>query len=44
MVSRVTMPAPAEDDARQVIFNAIDALGKGDEQYTRPITEAVKAH
>lgn len=42
-VSRVTLPAPAEDDARQIIFNAIETLGIGNEQYTRPTTEAVKA-
>lgn len=42
-VSRVTLPAPAEGDARQLIFNAIDILGRGDEQYASPKTEAIKA-
>ncbi|MCJ1264463.1 hypothetical protein MMC22_004335 [Lobaria immixta] len=42
-VSRVTFSAPAEDDARQIILNAIDILGRGDEQYTHPTTEAVQA-
>lgn len=40
-VSKVTMPAPPEDDARQRVFAAIRALGTGREEYAKPSLEAV---
>ena len=33
-VSRVTLPAPAENDACQMVVDAIERLGTGNEQYT----------
>lgn len=35
-ISKLTMPAPTEDDVRQVLFEAIHALKEGSEEYTRP--------
>lgn len=43
LVSRVWFPAPSDDDVRQVICNAISALGVGDERYTIPVIEHVQA-
>ncbi|KAJ6439339.1 lipase/esterase [Purpureocillium lavendulum] len=42
-VSKVTMPAPPEDDLRRQLRRAITALGQGGEQYTTPALEAVGA-
>ncbi len=42
-VSRVTFPAPPEDDVRQLICDAVSALGVGDEKYTIPVIENVQA-
>lgn len=42
-ISRVTMPAPTEDDLRQALFKAIDDMNEGDETYTRPTLEPVEA-
>ncbi|KAJ9649646.1 hypothetical protein H2199_000424 [Coniosporium tulheliwenetii] len=42
-ISRVTMPAPPEDDLRQALFKAIDDMKEGDETYTRPTLEPVEA-
>lgn len=42
-VSRVVLPAPREDDARQTVCDAIKILGGGDEQYICPTTEDVRA-
>ena len=35
-VSRVTLTAPAENDACQIVLDAIDNLGTGNELYTLP--------
>ena len=43
-MSRVTFPAPPESDARQVLLDAIGALGTGEERYTCPSLAAVPAH
>lgn len=40
-VSKVTLPAPPEDDIRQQLFAAVAALGMGREQYTKPTLDAV---
>lgn len=42
-VSRVILPAPPEDDVRQIICDAVSALGVGDEKYTIPTIEHVHA-
>jgi acetyl esterase/lipase len=42
-ISQYTTPKPAEDDARQHVFAAIDALKEGDEDYTKPTLEEVYA-
>lgn len=42
-ISRVTMPAPAEDDIRQTLFEAIDDLKEGQETYTQPDLASVEA-
>lgn len=42
-VSRVTFPAPREDDVLQLIRDAVVALGVGDEKYTTPAIENVGA-
>ena len=42
-VGRVKFPAPAEDDARQLIFDAIRTLGRGDEKYASSRIEDVRA-
>lgn len=42
-ISRVTMPAPAEDDLRQALFGAIDDMKEDDEAYTRPPPQPVEA-
>ncbi|KAI9815274.1 MAG: hypothetical protein M1827_002754 [Pycnora praestabilis] len=42
-VSRVTLPAPAEDDVRQALFAAIEGLNEGGETYTVPELRPVGA-
>ena len=42
-VSRVTLPAPLETDALNLILDAVKGLGNGDEEYTIPTTENVRA-
>ncbi len=43
-VSRVVLPAPAEPDALKVILGAVKGLGNGNERYTIPAIENVRAH
>jgi acetyl esterase/lipase len=40
-ISKYTIPKPSEDDVRQELFAAIDALKEGDEEYTKPTLEDV---
>lgn len=42
-VSRVTFPAPQEDDVLESIRDAVVALGVGDEKYTTPAIDSVGA-
>ena len=42
-VSRVTLRAPAENDACQIVLDAIGDLGTGKEQYTVPALNDVRA-
>ena len=42
-VSRVTFPAPQENDVLQLIRDTVVALGVGDERYTTPTIENVGA-
>ena len=42
-VSRVKLPAPPEEDVRQIILDAIRILGTGKEQFTVPAIEPVQA-
>jgi len=42
-VSRVTLPSPPEDALRDVLVQAIRALGTGDEEYSLPALETVTA-
>ncbi|KAL9117315.1 MAG: hypothetical protein Q9187_006151 [Circinaria calcarea] len=43
LVSRVVFPAPAEDGPRQVVLDAINTLGVGDERYKCPALVDVRA-
>lgn len=42
-VSRVTLLAPVENDACQIVLDAIEHLGSGNEQYTLPALDNVCA-
>ncbi|KAL8902864.1 MAG: hypothetical protein Q9207_004329 [Kuettlingeria erythrocarpa] len=42
-VSRVVLPAPAENDTLNVILGAVRGLGNGNESYTIPAIENVRA-
>ncbi|KAK3079324.1 hypothetical protein LTS18_005138, partial [Coniosporium uncinatum] len=42
-ISRYTSPNPADDDARQLLFRAIDDMKEGGETYTQPEYEPVYA-
>lgn len=42
-ISRVTLPAPAKDDVRQLLFKTIDRLKQADETYTKPDLSDVTA-
>ncbi len=41
--SWVRLPAPPEDHVRQLIYDAVSALGVGDEKYTIPVIENMQA-
>ena len=41
-VSKVTIPAPEEDDVRQAVVAAIKCLGDGDEKFDWPKTASVQ--
>ena len=43
-VSRVKFQAPAEDDALQLVADAIKRLGTGNEDYALPLLDDVHAH
>lgn len=42
-VSKVIMPAPSEDAARELLFQTIDALNQENEEYSRPALVPVEA-
>jgi acetyl esterase/lipase len=42
-VSKITIPAPGEDDIRQALFKSIDELKEGSETYTQPELVPVEA-
>ncbi|KAL8974912.1 MAG: hypothetical protein Q9197_000852 [Variospora fuerteventurae] len=42
-VSRVVLPAPVEKDALDIILDAVKGLGVGNERYTTPVIENVRA-
>lgn len=42
-VSKVRLDAPEEDDVRQLMFKAINDMGTGDEQWTKPDTRPLEA-
>ncbi|KAH7088388.1 acetyl-hydrolase [Paraphoma chrysanthemicola] len=42
-VSKVKLAVPEEDDVRQMLFKAIDDMGTGDEQWTKPDTRPLEA-
>ncbi|KAI4287400.1 MAG: hypothetical protein L6R35_003342 [Caloplaca aegaea] len=42
-VSRVVLPAPVEKDALDIILDAVKGLGVGNERYTTPVVENVRA-
>jgi acetyl esterase/lipase len=41
-ISRYKIPRPAEEDAREQVFAAIEALKEGNEDYTKPTLEDVE--
>jgi acetyl esterase/lipase len=42
-VSKVKLAVPEEDDVRQLVFKAIDDMGNGEEQWTKPDTRPLEA-
>lgn len=42
-VSKVKLDVPEEDDVRQLVFKAIDDMGTGQEQWTKPETRPLEA-
>ncbi|ETN47154.1 uncharacterized protein HMPREF1541_01345 [Cyphellophora europaea CBS 101466] len=42
-ISTVTMPAPAESDTLDVLLRAIEAMGDGTEQFTKPTVASIEA-
>ncbi|KAL8656068.1 MAG: hypothetical protein Q9210_000506 [Variospora velana] len=42
-VSRVVLPAPVEQDALNIILDAVKGSGDGNEKYTTPVIENVRA-
>ncbi|KAM0794853.1 hypothetical protein BDR22DRAFT_639195 [Usnea florida] len=42
-VSKVTTPAPEEDDLRQLVLATIKCLGDGDEEFDWPETVSIQA-
>lgn len=42
-VSKVKLEVPEEDDARQLVFKAIEEMGTGDEQWTKPDSRPLEA-
>ncbi|KAH6616328.1 acetyl-hydrolase [Boeremia exigua] len=42
-VSRVKLEMPEEDDVRQLLFKAIDEMGTGEEQWTKPDSAPLEA-
>lgn len=42
-VSKVKLDVPEEDDVRQLLFNAIEDMGTGEEQWTKPESRPLEA-